>query len=124
MALSRKVLLIEDDPIMSRMYGRIFTARGYVVDVAHDGQEGYKRALGFKPDVILLDVMMPKVNGLELLDQLKANPKTKHIKVVLLTNLGVQAEIDKALKKGAIACLMKSDQDPPKVVDFVDKIIN
>jgi CheY-like chemotaxis protein len=114
-----KLLLIEDDPLMNRMYRKVFASRGFEVDVAHDGEEGLKKVFDFMPNLILLDIMMPKINGMEVLKQLKDNPKTKNIKVILLTNLGIEEEIKRAEKLGAVRCLIKSDQDPIKVADVV-----
>lgn len=119
-----KILLVEDDSLMIRMYERVFTHAGYSVDVAHDGQEGWKKINKEPPDLVLLDVMMPRVNGLELLTKLKADPKLKDILVVLLTNLGVQGEIDKAIKAGVVQCIIKSDYPPSEVLEMVKEILS
>lgn len=119
-----KILIVEDDELMIRMYERIFTHAGYSVDVAKDGQEGWEKIQENPPDLILLDVMMPNVNGLELLKKLKAEPKFKDILVVLLTNLGIQGEIDKAIKSGAAECIVKSNYPPSEVVGMVKEILN
>ena len=86
-AMSKVLLIVEDDPLMSRMYQKIFTFEKYDVDTAVDGQEGLEKARSVKPTVILLDVMMPKMNGMEVLDKLKIDPETKNIPVIMLTNL-------------------------------------
>lgn len=119
-----KILLVEDDSLMIRMYERVFTHAGYSVDVARDGQEGWEKINQNTPDLVLLDVMMPRVNGLELLSKLKADPKLKEILVVLLTNLGVQGEIDKAVKAGVVQCIIKSDYPPGEVVEMVKEILS
>src|SRR6266576_1657962 len=97
-----KLLIVEDDPLMSRMYQKIFTFEGYDVQMAADGQEGLDKAREIKPTMILLDVMMPKLNGLQVLEKLKADPETKAIPVVMLTNLAGQQDAESALTKGAI----------------------
>src|SRR5476651_1169797 len=84
-----KILIVEDDPLMSRMYQKIFTFEGYDVEMAGDGQEGLDKAREVKPTLMLLDVMMPKMNGLQVLEKLKADPETKGIPVIMLTNLAV-----------------------------------
>jgi CheY-like chemotaxis protein len=114
-----KILLIEDDGLMSRMFGRLFSFAGYQVEIADDGQAGYEKAKQFLPDLILLDVMMPKLNGLEVIQRLKADPQTQNIMIVLLTNLGLQDKIDEAIKMGATACIIKSNHQPEEIVKMV-----
>jgi len=95
-----KLLITEDDPLMSRMYQKIFTFEGYEVVMAADGQEGLDKAREVNPTMILLDVMMPKLNGLQVLEKLKADPATRAIPVVMLTNLAGQQDAENALSKG------------------------
>ena len=118
-----KVLIIEDDPLMSRMYQKIFTFEKYEVEMAADGEEGLAKASSTSPTVILCDVMMPKMNGLEVLEKLKANDSTKHIPVVMLTNLAGQQDAETALAKGAVKYIIKSEHDPKEVSDMVKEII-
>lgn len=118
-----KVLIIEDDPLMSRMYEKIFTFEKHDVEVANDGTEGLAKAVTFQPTIILLDVMMPKMNGLQLLEKLKADPATKVIPVVMLTNLAGQQDAETALSKGAVKYIVKSEHEPKEVTDMVQQII-
>jgi CheY-like chemotaxis protein len=118
-----KVLIIEDDPLMSRMYQKIFTFEKYEVEMAGDGEEGLARASTANPTIILCDVMMPKMNGLEVLDKLKANEKTKQIPVIMLTNLAGQQDAETALAKGAVKYIIKSEHDPKEVANMVKEII-
>lgn len=118
-----KILIVEDDPLISRMYERIFTFEKYEIEVAHDGSEGLKKAKSFKPSLILLDVMMPKMNGLEALNKLKENPATKKIPVVMLTNLSGQKDAETALSIGAVKYIIKSEYDPKQVSDMVKDIL-
>jgi CheY-like chemotaxis protein len=118
-----KILVVEDDPLMSRMYQKIFTFEGYDVDMASDGQEGLDKARETKPTLILLDVMMPKLNGLQVLEKLKADPETKGIPVVMLTNLAGEQDAESALTKGAIKYIIKSEHDPKEVADMVKEIL-
>jgi len=119
-----KVLLIEDDGLMSRMYGRIFTYEGYDVEIAADGEAGFVKAKEFQPDIILLDVMMPKMNGLELVKKLKEDERTRHIMVVLLTNLGIQEKLDQAMQLGAAGIITKSNHSPEEVVKMVEGFLS
>jgi CheY-like chemotaxis protein len=118
-----KVLIVEDDPLMSRMYQKIFTFEQYEVELAGDGEEGLEKARLVKPTLILLDVMMPKMNGLEVLDKLKADPETKTIPVVMLTNLAGEQDAETALAKGAIKYIIKSEYEPKQVTDMVKEIL-
>ena len=94
-----KILIVEDDPLMSRMYQKIFTFEGFEAHMAGDGQEGLEQAKSVKPALILLDVMMPKMNGLEVLEKLKNDGGLKTIPVIMLTNLAGQQDAETALKK-------------------------
>src|SRR6266404_3976731 len=97
-----KVLIVEDDPLMSRMYQKIFTFEKYEVEMAADGEEGLAKAASTSPTIILCDVMMPKMNGMQVLQKLKADDKTKHIPVIMLTNLAGQSDAEAALAHGAV----------------------
>jgi CheY-like chemotaxis protein len=118
-----KILIVEDDPLMSRMYQKIFTFEKYEVEMAGDGQEGIDKARETKPTLILLDVMMPRMNGLEALEKLKADPETKAIPVVMLTNLAGQQDAEMALSKGAVKYIVKSEYEPKQVTDMVKEIL-
>lgn len=118
-----KILIIEDDPLMSRMYQKIFTFEGYEVEMARDGEEGIEKVRAGKPTLILLDIMMPKMNGLQVLEKLKADPDTKAIPVVMLTNLAGQQDAETALAKGAVKYIVKSEYEPKQVTNMVKEII-
>lgn len=118
-----KILIVEDDPLMSRMYQKIFTFEGYQVEMASDGQQGLEKTKTIKPTIILLDVMMPKMNGLEVLDKLKFDPDTKQIPVIMLTNLAGQQDAEKALSKGAVKYIIKSEHEPKEVANMVKEIL-
>ena len=100
-----KVLIVEDDPLMSRMYQKIFTFEKFEVEVAHDGEEGFEKVKTSKPTIVLCDIMMPKMNGLQLLEKLKLDPDTKAIPVVMLTNLSSDQDAENAMLKGAVKYL-------------------
>lgn len=119
----KKILLIEDDQYISRMYHRILTLEGYEVKLAEDGEEGVMKAQSFKPELILLDMMMPKMNGIQVLEALKANPLTQAIPVIVLTNLVGDEEKEAILAKGAVKYLTKSDHEPREVVEIIKQFI-
>jgi len=118
-----KILVVEDDPLMSRMYQKIFTFEGYEVEMAGNGQEGLDKARAIKPTLILMDIMMPVMNGLEALEKLKADPETKAIPVIMLTNLAGQQDAEAALSKGAIKYIVKSEYEPKDVTNMVKEIL-
>lgn len=120
-----KILIVEDDPLMLRMYQKIFTLEQYNVEIATNGEEALEklRAEAEKPTLILMDIMMPKMNGLDALDKLKANPDTQHIPVIMLTNLAGQQDAEAALLKGAVKYIVKSEHEPKAVVDMVKEVL-
>lgn len=119
-----KILIIEDDSLLSRMYQKIFTSENYEVEVAEDGQEGLDKARTANPTLILLDVMMPKLNGLQVLDKLKADQSTAKIPVVMLTNLAGERDAQSALEKGAVKYIIKSEHKPSEVEKIIKSILS
>jgi CheY-like chemotaxis protein len=118
-----KVLIIEDDQLIQRMYQKIFTFEKYEVVMAVDGEEGLDKARTENPTIILLDVMMPKLNGIQVLEKLKQDPATKSIPVVMLSNLAGENDVETALSKGAVKYIIKSEYDPKQIADMVTEII-
>lgn len=118
-----KILIVEDDPLMQRMYQKAFSFDGYEVVVAGDGVEGIDKARTEKPTAVLLDVMMPKMNGLDALAKIKSDPDLKKLPVIMLTNLAGSADADKALELGAVKYIVKSEQEPKEVVKMVKEIV-
>lgn len=118
-----KILIIEDDELMSRMYKKIFTFEGLDVEIAENGELGLEKVKAYQPDLILLDVMMPKINGLQVLDQLKSDQSTDKIPVLMLTNLAGQQDAQQALQKGALQYIIKSEHEPHEVVTMVKQVL-
>lgn len=118
-----KILIIEDDPLMQRMYQKAFSFDGYEVVVAGDGMEGLEKVRSEKPTIVLLDVMMPKMNGLDTLAKIKSDPEIKATPVIMLTNLAGSADAEKALSMGAVKYIIKSEQEPKQVVSMVKEIL-
>jgi CheY-like chemotaxis protein len=117
-AAGQLILLVEDDEI-AKFYSILFEAKGYVVRKARDGIEGVDLATTLKPALILLDVMMPKINGLMVLQKLRANPETEHTPVVVLSNYMEPPLIQRALQLGAIEYVVKSQARPEQLVNAV-----
>ena len=120
-----KVLLVEDDSLMVRMYQRKLASDGYDVSVAVNGEEGLAKIRSFRPDLVLLDIMMPKLNGLQMLERMKADPTVSQIPAIILTNLGgSQEDIERGLELGAVAYLVKSAYRPDEVVAKVKEVLS
>jgi CheY-like chemotaxis protein len=113
MVREMKILLIEDSKFQRIANGRTLTKAGYGVIYAGDGDEGLRIAREHTPDLILLDMMLPKLSGLDVLRTLKADVLVKHIPVIVLSGLG-QANETKLLKEGAAAFLVKSEKSLEK----------
>jgi len=119
----KKVLLIEDEKIMVDLLQRKLTQEGYEVSVAYDGDEGLKMMKEVKPNLILLDIIMPKMSGFEVMEEIKKDRELKKIPIVVISNSGQPVEIDKAQKLGARDWLIKTEFDPQEVIDKVIKQI-
>lgn len=118
-----KLLLIEDDITLVKMYQRKFETDGYEVDVAYDGLEGLKRASEGKPDLVLLDIMLPKLDGLAMFKKMRSIPSTFNTPVILLTNFGQEDAVFECFKLGAVDYLVKSDVTPQQVVAKVESFL-
>jgi len=119
-----KILLIEDEEMLANMYETKFKNAGYEINKALDGESGLKLAIEDKPDIILLDIIMPKLDGFSVLRSLKEDNKTKDIPVLLLTNLGQDEDVKKGKAMGAIGYLVKANMTPAEVVDKVHGYLN
>lgn len=119
-----KVLLVEDDPLMIRMYQRKLLGDGFEVEAALDGEEGLVKVRSFRPDLVLLDIMMPKLNGLQVLERVKSDPTISKTPIIILTNIGSsEDDINRGLELGAVAYLVKSYYRPDEVVAKVKEVL-
>lgn len=115
------ILIIEDDYYIRELYQRVLTASGFSVYTTADGQEGFQLATQHKPQLILLDVMLPGKNGLAVLRQLKDNDQTHDIAVIVLTNLGQESIINEAMTAGAEAFFLKPEVDPYELAKRIEE---
>ncbi|NCS32631.1 response regulator [bacterium] len=123
MADKEKILIIEDDFFIRELYERQFTKEGYIVLVAEDGPTGLVMASQELPQLILLDIMLPKLNGLDLLRTLKSKDETKGIPVILLTNLGQESVIKEGFELGAESYLIKSAYTPSQIIEEIKNFL-
>ena len=119
-----KILIIEDDEFLSGMYITKFTKEGFKVIFSEDGEDGIKKAKQEKPDLILLDILLPSMNGFDVLKRLKEDGSTAIIPVIILTNLSQDSDIKKGYELGAVDYLVKVYNIPSEVVDKVKKRIS
>jgi CheY-like chemotaxis protein len=105
------------------MYKMKFESAGHQVILAPDGQEGLNAARLEMPDLVLLDMVMPKMTGLQVLEQLRADPETKNLKIYVLSNLGQTGEISQGMKEGANGYLIKSNLTPTQLLEMVENVL-
>jgi len=120
---SAHILLIEDDSFLANIYKTKFDMEGFKVSVSEDGESGIEDAKRKHPDLILLDVLLPKLDGFTVLKKLKEDTALKDIPVILLTNLGQKDDVDKGLELGAEDYLIKAHFKPSETVEKVKAVL-
>lgn len=123
MAKGQKILIVEDDSFLLGMYSTKLSLEGFEVIAAADGEKGVRQAKKAKPDLILLDLMLPKKDGFSVLQDLKQDPATKAIPVIVLTNLGQKSDIDRCFSLGAADYLIKAHFIPSEVILKIKKVL-
>ena len=121
--MAKKILLIEDEEILLNLLDKKLQEAGYDVTVARDGQEGLETMKSSRPDLILLDIVMPKMGGFEVMEEMNKDEQLKKIPVVIVSNSGQPVEIDRAKALGAKDWLIKTEFDPQEVIEKVIKEI-
>jgi CheY-like chemotaxis protein len=121
--MAKKILIIEDEDIIVDLLQRKLTEEGYDVLVARDGVEGLSKMREAKPDLVLLDIIMPKKGGFEVLEDMIEDKDLKKIPVVIVSNSGQPVELDRAKKLGVKDWLIKTEFDPQEVIEKVVKQI-
>jgi DNA-binding response OmpR family regulator len=118
-----KILIVEDDRFLRELIARKLKNEGYEVLEAVDGEEGLKRIKEEKPDLVLLDLILPGIDGFEVLAKAKEDPDTAQIPVIILSNLGQREEIEKGMKLGAIDYLIKAHFTPGEIIEKIKNIL-
>jgi DNA-binding response OmpR family regulator len=124
MAEKIHVLLVEDDVFLSGIYQKKFEMEGYKVSLADNGEKALLEVKKKKPDIVMLDILLPKLDGFAVLSKLKADPEVKDIPVILLTNLGQKDDVEKGLQMGASDYLIKAHFKPSEVVDKIKQVLH
>jgi CheY-like chemotaxis protein len=119
-----KILLVDDDALLVRMYQKKLENDGFTVATASDGVEALDKLGEFKPDLMLLDIMMPKMNGLQVLEKMKNDGISKNTPVIVLTNVGANDEdVERGLELGAVSYLVKAGNRPKAVVSKIKEVL-
>jgi len=121
--MKKLILLVEDDPFLIEIYSRKITEEGFLLEVVSNGEEVLAKAKEKNPDLVILDIVLPQVDGWEILHQIKQDPELKNTKVVILSNLGQKEEVERGIKSGAEKYLIKAHFTPSQVVEEIKKII-
>lgn len=122
--MPKKILVIDDDLLLLEMYKEKLESEGFQVATAPSAREGLKKAKSAKPDLVLLDILMPTMDGFQALEKLKSDPETKEIPVVFLTNLSREEwSLSKSAELGAIAYLVKARLRPAEVVQKIREVL-
>lgn len=121
--MAQTILLIEDEPILQKTLSAALQQEGYDVKNALDGELGLNLAKEIKPDLILLDLILPKMDGFEVLDALKGDDTLKQTPVIILTNLESPQDVEKALAKGATTYLVKANYELKNIIAKIRETI-
>lgn len=118
-----KILLVEDDSLIVKIYSTRLKADGFTIISADNGEDGLTVAEKEFPDLILLDVMMPKVDGFTVLQKLRENPKFRQTPIIVYSNLGQESEMQKAIQMGATEFIVKANISPTELVTKIKSYI-
>jgi len=119
-----KILFVEDDPLIIKIYTTRLSADGHTVVSAENGEEGIKMAEQVIPDLIILDIMMPRMDGFEVLKRIRENQNLKKIPVIMYSNLNNEEEIDRAKKMGVNEFLIKANLSPTQMVSKIKEYLS
>lgn len=119
-----KILIVEDDMYINKMYQLKLNLEGYEVEVAENGRIGMEKVKDFKPDIMLLDILMPEMDGFEVLKAMKEDSSIKDIPILIMSNLGQEDHIQKGKELGAIGYIVKTQYTPAKVVETIKEVLS
>jgi DNA-binding response OmpR family regulator len=119
----KKILIIEDDQIITNVYRNKLTVEGYQVETAADGEYGLKLMRTFRPDAIVLDLMLPKMSGVEVIKQIRSEPEFSKLPVIVFSNIYLNNMIQEAWKAGATKCLSKTSCSPKEFLDMMRQTV-
>ncbi len=121
--MAKTILVVEDDKFLRELISKKLKDEGYQLAQAVDGEEGAEKAKKVSPDLILLDLILPGIDGFEVLSRIKKDPTTSDIPVIILSNLGQKEEIEKGIKLGATDYLIKAHFTPGEIVEKIKEVL-
>lgn len=121
--MAKKICIVEDEPALLEMYKLKFSSEGYQVVTASNGEEGLKTIKKEKPDLVLLDLVMPRMDGYQVLAELRKDPDTVKTVVYIFSNLGQSSEVERGIAEGANGYFVKSNLTPSQLAEEVKKIL-
>lgn len=121
--MAKKILIVEDDKFLRELIVRKLLKEGFDIAEAVDGEEGIKKAKEEKPDLVLLDLILPGADGFEVLSKIKEDPTTAPTPVIILSNLGQKEDIERGLKMGAVDYLIKAHFTPGEIIDKIRTVL-
>jgi DNA-binding response OmpR family regulator len=121
--VAKKILIIEDDKFLRELITRKLSGDGFNIVEATDGEEGMKKLKEEKPDLVLLDLILPGIDGFEFLTKAKEDPSISSIPIIILSNLGQREEVEKGLKMGATDYLIKAHFTPGEIIEKIKNIL-
>lgn len=122
--IKKQVLLIEDDPFLIDIYTTKLKEAGFEVGVAEDGERALEKIKERTPDLVILDIVLPNIDGWGILKEIRKDEKFKNLKVMILSNLGQRKEVEKGIKLGATQYLIKAHHTPSQVMEKIRQILN
>ncbi len=121
--MATKILVVEDDKFLRELISQKLKREGHDVREAVDGEDGIKKINEEKPDIVLLDLILPGIDGFEVLSKIKENPEREDVPVIILSNLGQRDDVERGLKLGAVDFLIKAHFTPGEIIEKIEKVL-
>lgn len=121
--MANKILIVEDDKFLRELISQKLKSEGYEISEAIDGEEGIKKIKEEKPSLVLLDLILPGIDGFEVLTRMKQDPGVSAVPVIILSNLGQKEDVERGLKIGAADYLIKAHFTPGEIIEKIKNIL-